>query len=166
MRNNRYYDVSKDDIGRVSGDVVFYSEIGLLCGAEFVAGFLHDIIGPRVNIFMWFLIVSAGTAAIPFGSSPIPYLVFMRILVMIGIAPTMTNPLVIDYVERSSQGVANGWLFIALHIGVLVMNYGVFEVAKQLDLKWAFIGLGGFLALNGVLLLFMIKNVKRSPEQE
>ena len=102
MRNENYYNVSKDEIGHVLGDVVFYSQIGIICGGEFLAGFLHDIIGPRLNIFIGLLLVSVGTAGIPFGSSAIPYLIFMRILVMVGIAAMITNPLVIDYVEHSS----------------------------------------------------------------
>ena len=43
LRNERYYDVPKDVIGRVSGDIILYSEIvNLVCGDIF-AGLLHDL---------------------------------------------------------------------------------------------------------------------------
>ena len=67
MRNENYYNVSKDDIGGVSGDVVFYSEPVLLLGGEFGAGLIHDLVGTRLNVFTGLILASAATVAMPFG---------------------------------------------------------------------------------------------------
>ena len=99
LRNERYYDVPKDVIGRVSGDIILYSEIVNLMFGDFFAGLLHDLFRPRINICVGLLVVAASTAAMPFGSSPIPYLILLRLGFLLGFAPLLTNPLLVDYVE-------------------------------------------------------------------
>ena len=86
----------------------------------------------------------------------------MRLLITLGTAPALTSPLLVDYVEAESRGKANGLVYLFGNFGLLAMNYGVFEVAKRLELKWAFVGFGGITFLVSTALLFMIKNVKSS----
>ena len=81
-----------------------------LLGGEFIAGMVHDIVGTRLNIFVGLLLICAASVAMPFGSAPLPYLVFARAVLLLGMAPVLTNPLLVDYVEHDSQGVAGGWL--------------------------------------------------------
>ena len=130
LRNESYYNISKDEIGSVTGDIILYSELTSLFLGDLLSGLLHDIFRTRVNILIGLLLSAAATAAMPFGSSPIPYLIFLRIIFLFGFAPVMTNPLLIDYVEHESRGIAQSWTHISTNLGFLVMNYGVFEIAK------------------------------------
>ena len=46
-------------------------------------------------------------------------------------------------------------------LGALIMNYGVFEVAKRLDLKWAFIAMSALIGCCAISILIMLKDMKR-----
>ena len=127
---------------------------------------LHDLISPRVILLVGLLISTASAAAIPFGSSPIPYLVFLHMGLLIGLSPITTNPLLVDYVEKESLGVAQGWMHIAMSVGTLFTNYSVFEVVKRLDLRWAFIGLIAIIALCAIGNFFLLKDVRKNRRSE
>ena len=114
MRHEDFYDVARSEIGTESGDVIFYSEIGVVFGIAFLAGMLHDVISPRLTLFLGFVVCGASIAAVPFGSTPVPYLVFTRLLNIIGVSGLLTSPLSIDYFTHDSQGAAHGWLYITI----------------------------------------------------
>ena len=129
LRHEDYYDVPKDTIGSTAGDVVFYSELGVVCGIGLALGVLMDVVGPRIIIDGSLLISSAATASVPYGTSPLPFLVFMRLAILVGLIMSLANPLCIDYVTHESQGIANGWLYITLVLSIMLTNLVFFEVA-------------------------------------
>ena len=42
------------------------------------------------------------------------------------------------------------------------MNFGVFEVARQADFKWAFLGLGVLIASCAIVSFFVLKDVRHA----
>ena len=64
LADPKFFDVKTDDIGYVSGFLIFVSLPGAIIGTFFI-GFVYDILGRKLTLFFSFLLGSILLAVIP-----------------------------------------------------------------------------------------------------
>lgn len=98
-----YFNVSEDEIGRVSNDMVFYPQILMLFYYP-MSGHLFELIGRRALIIISFFLTSIMTILIPY-TAPSTYGWLMVVVIVRGlsVAGPLSNPLTSDYVRRNSR---------------------------------------------------------------
>ena len=76
-----FFDVPDDKIGYVSGILIFCSLPGAIVGTFFV-GYLFDILGRRITLFVSFFIGSILLAIIPWTKpNVLPWLLLVRVVI-------------------------------------------------------------------------------------
>jgi MFS family permease len=76
-----FFDVPDDKIGYVSGLLIFCSLPGAIVGTFFV-GYLFDILGRRITLFVSFFIGSILLAIIPWTKpNVLPWLLLVRVVI-------------------------------------------------------------------------------------
>jgi len=64
LRDPDYHNVSDDDIGKVSSSLVFWSLPMAIVGT-FATGYVFDIMGRRLTLFLSFMVCAILTAIVP-----------------------------------------------------------------------------------------------------
>ena len=115
----------------VIGDIIFWTyPIGLRnfkkfklnIVFDFGIGYIHDIVGRRITIFLGFTIASIAVAAQPWVHTIVPGLFVLRTLTNCGNSGPTGSPLVADYVKQESRGIASAqvtYIFKIVHRLVL-----------------------------------------------
>ena len=77
---------------------MFWSLPGAIVGTFFV-GFIFDILGRRLTLFVSFFLGGALLAAVPWTSPKVlPWLMSVRILIQLCFCAPLSNPLAADYI--------------------------------------------------------------------
>jgi MFS family permease len=73
-----YFNISPDRLGEVSGLLIFVSMPIAIIGTFFI-GYIYDIVGRRLTLFLSFFIGSILTALVPWTSqNVVPWLLILR----------------------------------------------------------------------------------------
>ena len=100
----------KTEVGKLAGNCGFYAEIIVTC---FIMGLgmLFDTMGRKLPLVTGFLVAGLSILATPFLKHSIyPGFLMMRILMTLGVIPAVNTPLLPDYVESKSLGLANAYV--------------------------------------------------------
>ena len=136
LKSPKYYNIDKDDIGMVNGNLGFYVTLARICICIYIlsfivydpfAGTLHEIFGRKTVIVSSFLILTGTVVWFPFVDRIYPTLLIVRysliiitqrcrILQVMMHSNIFSNPLVPDYVLPEKQGFAAGYVYIYIYI--------------------------------------------------
>jgi len=110
------YNVSQNDVAKKSG---FINSIAasFLCITQFVMGPVMDKVGRRVPIVCGLLVAGLMINLVTFGHEVYPTLLIMIIVLSMAAAPTECAPLINDYVQPKSFGVAQMYYAFAAYLG-------------------------------------------------
>ena len=105
----------------------------------FTSGYIFDIVGRRVTLFLAFAIGSVLTFFIPYTSPNVfPGLFIIRILFQICLTTPATSPLVADYIQKDSIGKASALIGVGYVIGEVLSMAVLFRVTSSMSPKNAF----------------------------
>lgn len=80
LRDPDYFGVSDENIGTVSASLVFWSLPMAIVGT-FATGYVFDIMGRRLTLFLSFMVCVVLTAIVPYMKTVYPGLLIIRILI-------------------------------------------------------------------------------------
>ena len=129
-------------------------------------GYIYDIFGRRLTLCISTLLSAIFMFLIPFAPSVYPWMFIIRMLIACTYAAPNAQPLVTDYVVKSSRGRATAFVAMGFIVGDLICFGVIFNITAGLDkvLSFAIVSLivSGF----AMLFLFMIKepNMKHLHE--
>ena len=124
----------------------------------FTSGYIFDIMGRRLTLFLAFAIGSILIFFIPYTSPNVfPGLFTIRILFQICMTAPATSPLMADYIHQDSLGKASSLIGVGYVIGEVLSMGILFRVTAAMSHKNAFltVALVGFAA--SIFLLLMVK---------
>ena len=95
----------------MTGDLGTYSEIAVIVFDLFL-GLIFDTVGRVLPIILGFLAIGFSIIAMPFFDKVYPTFLIFRIFISLGILPGLNCPLLPDYVQKESLGLANAYVFL------------------------------------------------------
>ena len=151
------FNVPKDEIGVVASQLLLWGFPFAMIGT-LTSGFIFDIMGRRLTLFLAFAIASVLIFFIPYTSPNVfPGLFAIRILFQICMTAPATNPLIADYIHKDSIGKASALIGVGFVIGEILSMGILFRITEDMTPKNAFltVALVGFTL--SIFLLLMIK---------
>lgn len=104
LTNKDYFAIDSKEVAKVSSDLNFYA-LPFQILMTFVGGFLYDIFGRRITIFISFFGCGISCFFVPYTYPNIyPSLLIVKILFTSFLQPTISNPLINDYITEDSRG--------------------------------------------------------------
>ena len=131
-----------------------------MCGT-FCAGYLFDIIGRKLTLFLAFFLGAGLLFCIPYTApSVFPGLTFVRIGITIFFAAPAWNALLADYVHKDAIGKAATVVGLGFVIGEVLSMGILFNVTKPFRAETAFLIVAAIGACCSTLFLCLIKEPK------
>ena len=104
LRDPLYFNINKDEIGRVSNDLIFYAVPPALIVTCFI-GYVFDIVGRRITLSISIGLQSIMVLLMPYTSPEVyPWLLILRMGLSVFWVPLFAHPLVSDYIKKESRG--------------------------------------------------------------
>jgi MFS family permease len=152
-----FFGVAPDKIGYVAGVLIFASFPGAIIGTFFV-GFIFDILGRRITLFVSFFIGSILLAVIPW-TAPKLYegLLVVRVLLQLCFCAPVSSPLPADYIHREYIGMGTSMQGIGLVIGEVLSMGVLFRLTVDMNPYYSFAIAGGIGLVLSFCFLFIVK---------
>jgi MFS family permease len=118
---------------------------------------MYDIIGRRPTIGLSFVIICGSLIWIPYCAPSLLKLMTARVFLGIGVQIQLGNPLINDYVHKSTRGVATVMHNIGYIAGETFAMAVLFNCTKELEPTVAFVISSSSLLLLGIAITLMVK---------
>lgn len=125
LKDKNYYDVNKDELGSDLGKIGMWAEVVTLV-FYFFLGPIFDTFGRKVPIVLGFLLVALSIALIPMCRSLFPAFLILRTCISLGTVIGMNVPLLPDYVQKESMGLANGYIEVVICSAFIFASTGLY----------------------------------------
>lgn len=109
LRDPNYYNVAKDDVGTVLGQVGFYAEL-LIIALEMFVGPIFDLFGRKKVIVLGQIVSGFALFAFPLFKKVWPWFFVCKSLTNMGTTVTLIAPLTPDYFGYESLGLAGAFV--------------------------------------------------------
>lgn len=109
LKSPKYYNIPSNLAGTVSGDCGFYAEICVIL-LDLVLGVIFDTIGRKTPTVIGLIVAGTSIIGTPFFTEVYPGFLLMRIFMSLGIIPGVNTPLLPDYVQEKSLGLASAYV--------------------------------------------------------
>ena len=96
-------------MAEVAGYCGFIAQIFVIALDMFL-GVIFDTVGRKLPTVLGFLLAGASIIGTPWFTEVYPWFLVMRVMISVGIIPGMNNPLLPDYVQQGSLGLANAYV--------------------------------------------------------
>jgi len=73
-------------------------------------GLIFDTMGRKIPLILGLFITGLSIGLAPVPNDVIPFFVILRVLMTVGIIPSLNTPLLPDYVHPKSLGLANAYV--------------------------------------------------------
>ena len=157
LRNPDFFDVNEDKLGSVSSTLVLVGFPFAMVGT-FGAGYLFDIMGRRITLFVTFILGSVFVFVLPYTSPNIfPSLLIVRIMITASFSMPASNPLLADYIHKDAIGKAAALIGVGYVIGEVLAMAVLFNVTKDLSPYMAFLTTAIVGAVCSSLFLCLVK---------
>ena len=135
IQDKNYYQISKEELGTVSGSFTTYTTI-ITLPLTLMSGIILDNCGRKVPISLLCFLAAAMLAILPYGGDLYPGLFVIRTLLMIGLEIIVVAPLLADYVDHSTKGLAGGYIQLALGVQTSIFSFVFLQLAESIDLAY------------------------------
>jgi MFS family permease len=160
LRDDEMFNIADDKIGIVSSSLIFYSLPGCVI-ATFFSGYLFDIFGRKITLFVSFLGASLLLAAVPWTSPNVyPWLLVIKIFIGILTSGTLSNPLIADYIHKTALGKAASLGALGFVSGEVLSMGVLFTLTKDMNPYWAFATAAGVSLVVTFMFLCIVKEPK------
>lgn len=160
LASPKYFNVPGNKIGVVAASLVFWSLPCAIVGTFFV-GFLFDILGRRLTLFLSFFLGGGLISAVPWTSpNVLPGLMTVRILIQLTFCAPISNPLSADYIHKEALGRGAALYGIGVVIGEVIAMGVFFNLTRDWSAEYSFGCVGLVAAVFAFAFIFMIKEPK------
>ena len=166
------YDIPVDaegnrEVGKYAGELISYS-LPPAVVATFLVGYVYDIVGRKLTLYVSFAIASTLMYFIPLTAPTVfPNLLLLRMGIAVAIVPPVASPLVADYLAKEAIGKGAALIGIGFIIGEILSMAVLFNITKHMTPQAGFLTvaiIGNVIALS---FLFIVKEpVLRKAENE
>jgi MFS family permease len=126
----------------------------------FFVGYVYDIIGRRITLFMSFVISSILLYFIPHTAPVIfPNLLVLRMAIAASLVAPIASPLIGDYLPKESIGKGAALVGVGFIIGEILSMGVLFNITKKMTPNEAFLTV----AIIGVVIAFLFLFIVREP---
>ena len=99
-------------------------------------------------------------AAIPFFKSVYPAFFICRCVLSLGSAMSLNMPLMPDYVDKKSVGLASAYGIVIMNLALIFASSGLYQIATYIkDQKYIYYGIASMIFLVAVYMVYGIKDV-------
>ena len=167
LEDKEMFNVPEKQIGRVASQLALWGYPFAMAGT-FVSGYIYDIVGRRITLFLSFSIGAVLIFFIPYTAPNVfPGLFAIRILFQICMTAPACSPLVADYIHKDSIGKAASLVGVGYVVGEVLSMGVLFRVTADMSHKAAFLTVAIVGIAASVALLFLVKEPRlRSSEQK
>eukprot|EP00347_Sterkiella_histriomuscorum_P015799 403355638 len=157
LRDPEYFNVPKNEIGKVTNDLTFYSTFFQIF-LVIVIGYVFDICGRKKTLILALLGSASTLFMLPYTAPNVwPGLYLLRASFAIFGTVGVCSPLVNDYVVKESRGKANAFQNIGIIVGELFNLFVVVKLTEDFSLKMRFQSVSLFLFFLVFVIAFLIK---------
>ena len=107
LTDPNYYNINIDDIGKLLGQISGIAELFVIVESIFM-GPIFDKFGRKIPIVIGFAVTAVAIGAIPLFKTLYPGYFVLRVLISLGTTIGLNAPLLPDYVDEGSIGIAYG----------------------------------------------------------
>jgi MFS family permease len=101
--------VPKSEVGSVSGESGAIAEVFVI-GLTLILGLIFDTVGRKVPTVVGFIMAGSSIIVMPYLAPSIADFYVLRVTMSLGIIPGLNTPLMPDYVQQKSLGLANAYV--------------------------------------------------------
>lgn len=124
------------------------------------AGYIYELIGRKITIFVSFFVTSAVYIWVPYTAPDYTELIICRVILGITMAAPTAHPLIPDYIKRSSRGKAIALNGVGIVVGEVFSMGILFNLTKSMKFVDAFKVAGGLLCAFSIFFLLFVKDPK------
>lgn len=145
------------NMASVSGDMTAYCELlGIIL--DLCIGFIFDMFGRRKPMALAYFLASIGILMIPTHDRVYPWFLTSRLLISLSTI-TVNCPLIADYIEESSQGLANGYFLMIVSLANIMSTTILLRMSETVKLYYIYAIVGLFVLSLSVLIATNLKDV-------
>ena len=165
LRNPEHFALSQEMTGQVANDIIFYSVIMMMVSTLCI-GYVYELCGRKWTIVINALISGFFMFLVPLAPN-LNWLIFFRMGMAFALVAPMCQPLVNDYVKKTSRGQAVAFQGLGLIIGDLFTFLVLFNIIKGMTYYESFSVATTFVVIMAVVILFLVKepNMKKLHRQ-
>ena len=153
------YEISPgSNSGKVVGNLGFYADITVVL-LDLVLGLMMDFFGRKALSLCGFIIAGTAQIVMPLCLRIYPGMLICRILIAVGLLPALNTPLVLDYVQQESLGMASAQINMISLFAQLLSTSGAIFISERIPIRSIFYASGTVTLLSTCILLFGLKEV-------
>ncbi|CDW86717.1 major facilitator superfamily mfs_1 [Stylonychia lemnae] len=157
LRDPLYYNISQEDIGTISSDLIFYSMFPQMV-AVIAYGYIYDIYGRRKTITFSVLGAWLVLVLVPQGAPNVyPFVYIIRSIFTITTIGSTSHPLINDYVKNDSRGKASALQTFGSIFGDLLNYFVILPLISGLIVGQQFYIVGTLFVVIAIILWFIVK---------
>lgn len=156
------FNVAADRIGWATAVLVFLAQPFNIFSAVF-AGYIYDIFGRRLTIFITLAVSSFLMAATPWTEPSFMWLVILKCVASFFIMIPICNPLCADYISREAVGRGVSINGVGAIMGEVLSMGVLFRITAEMNEKVAFGTAGGSCLVLSCIIGLMVS--ERSPNK-
>ena len=133
LEDPKMFDVPEENIGVVSSQLSLWGYPFAIAGT-FTSGYIFDIFGRRLTLFISFISAAVLTFFIPYSSPHVfPNLFIIRILYQVCMTAPLCSPLIADYFQKDSLGKASAVIGIGYIFGEVLSMGLLFRITEDMS---------------------------------
>lgn len=129
LEDPKYYNRSKTQTGVDMAQIGLWAEVIVLVQDLYI-GFVLDVLGRKIPIVIGTLAMGMATAAIPLFHEVWPSFFLLRVVMSLGAIITLNIPLLPDYVQPESMGLANAYVQVAIPLSYILSTTGLYAIVN------------------------------------
>ena len=121
-------------------------------------GYIFEMLGRRWTLFLSYFLTAGLFFAIPYAPPSFALLILCRCMIGVTMAAPLANPLIPDYVIKSSRARAIAMCGVGAVLGEVFSMGVLFNFTKSMTFENAFLVAGSFVLFCSFVILFLIKD--------
>ena len=151
------YDLTGDRAAEVVGNLGFVGDIAVV-STEFFIGYMLDLFGRKRMTVGGLLLAGLAMASKPLPNNLIG-LYLLKIVSCVAVIPTLYTPYTVDYVQKNSLGLTQGFYSVINTASNMLATSGAIQVQKVFPVSYVYYAVGSLVFCVAILLGFGLKDV-------
>ena len=157
LEDKHMFNIPPDEVGQVASDLTIYS-LPFTMVSTFFVSYMFELVGRKWTIFFSFLFTACLFVLLPYTAPNLSHLILVRCMIGVTMSAPLANPLVPDYVKRSSRGRAIALSGVGFVIGEVFSMGVLFNLTKSMRYHDAFLVAAGVILVFTFFFLIAVKD--------
>ena len=159
MKDPKYYNIDVNVLAEELGDLNMYVDLTILIFRPFM-GLIIDLYGRKLPIFAGTTAAAIALTIYPNLKHLYPWYFVTYTIEYIFLLLLMETPLIPDYVDPGSIGLASSYGEIFVHAAIVIGGTCMLQLSHYIAIPNLFYMWSSIFFVTGILLFFMVKNVQ------